>query len=51
MKTRMKQTVSMLLAAGIGFAAAGAAHSAESLQDVMKRRNLSQQDLLAAAKT
>ena len=51
MKTRMKQTVSMLLAAGIGFAAAGAAYSAESLQDVMKRRNLSQQDLLAAAKT
>jgi len=47
----MKQTVSMLLAAGIGFAAAGAAYSAESLQDVMKRRNLSQQDLLAAAKT
>ncbi|MFA7293682.1 MAG: cytochrome C, partial [Rhodocyclaceae bacterium] len=51
MKTRMKQTASMLLAAGIGFAAAGAAYSAESLQDVMKRRNLSQQDLLAAAKT
>ncbi|HJV93344.1 MAG TPA: cytochrome C, partial [Azonexus sp.] len=47
----MKQTVSMLLAAGFGFAAAGAAYSAESLQDVMKRRNLSQQDLLAASKT
>jgi len=31
-------------------AAAGVAHSAESLQDVMKRRSLSQQDLLAAAK-
>ncbi|MCK7496888.1 MAG: hypothetical protein MZW92_42855 [Comamonadaceae bacterium] len=31
--------------------AAAASWSAESLQDVMKRRNLSQQDLLAAAKT
>ena len=51
MKTRMKQTVAALVAAGIGFAAAGAATAAESLQDVMKRRSLSQQDLLAAAKT
>ena len=51
MKTRMKQTVSMLIAAGIGFAASGVAYSAESLQDVMKRRGLSQQDLLAASKT
>ncbi|MDQ5946463.1 MAG: nitrous-oxide reductase, partial [Pseudomonadota bacterium] len=51
MKTRIKQTVSVLLAAGLGFAAAGATFAAESLQDVMKRRNLSQQDLLAAAKT
>jgi nitrous-oxide reductase len=40
----------MMMAAGLGLAAA-AAWSAESLQDVMKRRNLSQQDLLAAAKT
>ncbi len=32
-------------------AAAGMAVSAESLQDVMKRRELTQQDLLAAAKT
>jgi nitrous-oxide reductase len=51
MKARIKQTVTVLLAAGIGLAAAGAAYSAESLQDVMKRRNLSQQDLLAASKT
>jgi nitrous-oxide reductase len=51
MKARIKQTVTVLLAAGIGFAAASAAYSAESLQDVMKRRNLSQQDLLAASKT
>ncbi len=37
----------------IGFAAglSGTAIAAESLQDVLKRRNLSQQDLLAAAKT
>ncbi len=41
----------MLLAAGFGVAAAGSAYAAESLQDVMKRRSLSQQDLLAAAKT
>ena len=40
----------LLVAAGIGFSAASA-WSAESLQDVMKRRGLSQQDLLAASKT
>ncbi|MCB1943539.1 MAG: cytochrome C, partial [Candidatus Accumulibacter sp.] len=51
MRFRTKQVASMLLAAGFGFAAAGGAHAAESLQDVMKRRNLSQQDLLAASKT
>ncbi len=41
------KTTALLLALGF----AGTAMSAESLQDVMKRRNLSQQDLLAAAKT
>ncbi|MDP2107778.1 MAG: cytochrome C, partial [Rhodocyclaceae bacterium] len=41
----------LLLAAGLGLTAAGAAWSQESLQDVMKRRGLSQQDLLAASKT
>ena len=46
----VKSTVA-ILAAGIGFGAASTAWSAESLQDVMKRRNLSQQDLLAASKT
>ncbi|MFZ4537557.1 Sec-dependent nitrous-oxide reductase [Propionivibrio sp.] len=51
MKKHLKQTVSTLLVAGLGLAAAGTAFSAESLQDVMKRRNLSQQDLLAASKT
>jgi nitrous-oxide reductase len=39
----------LLLAAGMTMASA--AWSAESLQDVMKERHLSQQDLLAAAKT
>jgi len=38
----------LVLAATFG---TGTAWAAESLQDVMKRRNLSQQDLLAAAKT
>jgi len=38
----------VLLAAGVGVTGANAA---ESLQDVMKRRGLSQQDLMAAAKT
>ncbi|MCB1963542.1 MAG: hypothetical protein KDF24_10310, partial [Rhodocyclaceae bacterium] len=51
MKTRIKQAVGLALAAGFGLAASTAAFSAESLQDVMKRRGLSQQDLMAAAKT
>ncbi|MDP2852208.1 MAG: Sec-dependent nitrous-oxide reductase, partial [Gallionella sp.] len=50
MKQFNKQAASLLLAAGMGLAAT-AAWSAEALQDVLKRRNLSQQDLLAAAKT
>ncbi|MDP2823198.1 MAG: Sec-dependent nitrous-oxide reductase, partial [Sulfuritalea sp.] len=50
MKKFNKQATSLLLAAGLGLAAT-AAWSAEALQDVLKRRNLSQQDLLAAAKT
>jgi nitrous-oxide reductase len=44
------RTTALLLAAGIGLTA-GTAWSQESLQDVMKRRGLSQQDLLAASKT
>ncbi|MDP1652770.1 MAG: hypothetical protein Q8L56_08610, partial [Rhodocyclaceae bacterium] len=52
MKKLTRRAVPMLLAAGMGLAAAGAAWSApETLQDVMKRRGLSQQDLLAASKT
>jgi len=49
MEFRMKQVASLLLVAGVGLAAAGSSYAAESLQDVMKRRNISQQDLLAAA--
>jgi len=50
MKNLTQRAIPLLLAAGMGLAAA-AAWSAETLQDVMKRRSLSQQDLLAAAKT
>jgi len=50
MKVFAKKSLPLLIAAGMGLTAA-TAWSAESLQDVMKRRNLSQQDLLAAAKT
>ena len=50
MKKLSKRAVSLLIAAGVGLSAT-AAWSAETLQDVLKRRNLSQQDLLAAAKT
>lgn len=51
MKLFTKQTATLAIAAGMGFAAVSSAWSAESLQDVMKRRGLSQQDLLAASKT
>lgn len=51
MKIRLKVSVIAMLLAGFGLSAAGTAYSAESLQDVMKRRGLSQQDLLSAAKT
>lgn len=49
MKRLSKLAVS-LIAAGMGLATT-ATWSADSLQDVMKQRGLSQQDLLAAAKT
>ena len=51
MKKFAVKTTALLIAAGLGVGAAGSAFAAESLQDVMKRRNLNQQDLLAAAKT
>jgi nitrous-oxide reductase len=50
MRIFTRRTTALLLGAGMGLAAT-AGWSAESLQDVMKRRSLSQQDLLAAAKT
>ncbi|HNH35383.1 MAG TPA: cytochrome C, partial [Rhodocyclaceae bacterium] len=50
MKRIPMKATTLVVAAGLGLGAAGV-WSAETLQDVMKRRNLSQQDLLAAAKT
>src|SRR5574343_1527106 len=50
MKSFAVKTSTLLIAATLGLGAASAG-AAESLQDVMKRRGLSQQDLLAAAKT
>ncbi len=50
MKILTKNVISLVLATGMGLSA-GTAWSAETLQDVMKRRGLSQQDLLAASKT
>ena len=46
MKKFAVKTTALLIAAGLGVGAAGSAFAAESLQDVMKRRNLTQQDLL-----
>ncbi|MCE5181466.1 MAG: Sec-dependent nitrous-oxide reductase [Betaproteobacteria bacterium] len=51
MKLFNKQTATLITAAGLGLAAVSSAWAAESLQDVMKARGLSQQDLMAAAKT
>ncbi|MEN6584572.1 MAG: cytochrome C, partial [Sulfuricella sp.] len=51
MKPFNKRTTSLLVAATLGVGAAGSAWAAESLQDVMKARGLTQQNLLAAAKT
>ena len=48
MKNLAVKATAVLLAATFG---GGTAWAAESLQDVMKRRGLSQQDLLSAAKT
>ncbi len=51
MKSIHKRTLSLLLGAGLGLGAAASAWSAETLEQVMKRRGLNQKDLLAAAKT
>ena len=48
MKKTSKQALGLLLAAGFGW---GTASAADTLQDVMQARGLSQQDVLAAAKT
>ncbi|HTY03631.1 MAG TPA: hypothetical protein VMC81_07875, partial [Rhodocyclaceae bacterium] len=49
-RVKLSMTRALVPLIGLGLAS-GVAWSAESLQDVMKRRDLSQQDLLAAAKT
>jgi len=46
-----KTTLSLALGAALGLTAATSAWSAEGLQDVMKRRGLTEKDILAAAKT
>ncbi|WP_109042052.1 Sec-dependent nitrous-oxide reductase, partial [Azospira sp. I13] len=51
MKPQQPIAALLALALGAGTLWAGSVSGAESLQDVMKRRNLSQQDLVAAAKT
>ncbi len=51
MKRMATKAVTALAALGFGLTAIPAAWSAESLQDVLKRRGLSENDLLAAAKT
>jgi nitrous-oxide reductase len=51
MKRATSSALSLLCAAGLGLTAAGTGWTAENLQDVMKRRGLSQQDVLAAVKT
>lgn len=51
MKPTAKRTLSMLAGLGIGLAASTSAWSQSTLEQVMKARNLTQKDLLAAAKT
>ncbi|MBS3936655.1 MAG: Sec-dependent nitrous-oxide reductase [Sulfuritalea sp.] len=51
MKQLRQRWMPLLLIAGLGLGAASATAAPESLQDVMKRRGLNPQDLLAAAKT
>jgi len=51
MKISLSKYVTLCLALGVGSSIASTAFANESLQDVMARRNLTQKDLLAAAKT
>ena len=46
-----KRLLTLTAAAGIGVTAIGAAFAAETLEQVMERRGLTQKDLLSAAKT
>ena len=51
MKSFCRKALLTLTAVGISLAAGSSAWSAEKLQDVMKRRGLTEKDVLAAAKT
>ena len=51
MKSKLKTAVAALAGAGLLLGAAGGAWSQETLKDVMKRRGLTEKDILAAAKT
>ncbi len=51
MKKTTQQVASALLGLGLALGAGSSAWSAETLKDVMKRRGLSEKDILAAAKT
>ncbi len=51
MKSRTTQLCNALIGVGLGLGLAASANAAQSLQDVMKARGLTQKDLLAAAKT
>ncbi|MFA5628057.1 MAG: Sec-dependent nitrous-oxide reductase [Thiohalomonadaceae bacterium] len=51
MKPTTKRTLSLLAGLGIGLAASTSAWSNSTLEQVMKERNLTQKDILAAAKT
>ena len=51
MKSFCRKALLTLTAVGIGLTAGSSAWSAENLQDVMKRRGLTEKDVLAAAKT
>ena len=51
MKMNLSKSVAYLAALGLGVGIAGSAFGAETLQDVMKRRSLTEKDLLHAAMT
>ena len=51
MKSTFRKALLSLTALGVGLGAGVSAFAAESLQDVMKRRGLTEKDVLAASKT